>query len=76
MQGMVARDAEDPDAASWRLDVTLDGETKRIEQHVRLRASDQARLLERTLRRPADDEALAEAVAWANELRGEELVCS
>jgi hypothetical protein len=37
---------------------------------------DAARLLERTLHRPPRDEALAEAAAWADELRGEELACS
>jgi hypothetical protein len=63
------------DAATWRLEVTCRGDTRRIEQHVRLRALDPASLLDRTLHRPAHDEALAEAVAWADELRGEELAC-
>ncbi len=51
------------------------GESQRIEQHVRLRSSDTASLLEQTLHRPPHDEALAEAAAWADELRGEELAC-
>jgi hypothetical protein len=43
---------------------------------VRLAASETARLLERTLRRPMCDDALVEAVAWADQLRGEELACA
>ena len=75
MRGSIVRDSTDADAAAWRLEVTAGDDVQRIEQHVRLRAGDAARLLERTLRRPPEDEALAEAVAWANELRGEEIVC-
>jgi hypothetical protein len=56
--------------------VTSAGATQRIEQHVRLRASGLAGLLERTLHRPTSDPALAEAAAWADELRSEELACS
>jgi len=75
MRGSVSRQAGDPDAATWRLEVTRAGDTHAIEQRVRLRANDPARLVESTLRRPAHDEVLAEAVAWADELRGEELAC-
>jgi hypothetical protein len=51
------------------------GEGPRLEQRVRLRDREPARLLERTLHRPAHDAALVEAVAWVDELRGEELSC-
>jgi len=76
MRGEITRDPGEADAATWRLDVTSAGATQRIEQHVRLRASGPAGLLERTLHRPTNDPALAEAAAWADELRGEELECS
>jgi glucose-6-phosphate dehydrogenase assembly protein OpcA len=67
----------DQDAATWRMTVAAGADdVKRVEQHVRLRTSETARLLERTLRRPARDETLAEAVAWVDELRGEELACA
>jgi glucose-6-phosphate dehydrogenase assembly protein OpcA len=76
MRGEITREPGDADAATWRLDVSSAGVTQRIEQHVRLRASGPAGLLERTLHRPANDPALAEAAAWADELRSEELTCS
>jgi hypothetical protein len=63
-------------AGTWRLEVTCRGDTRRLEQRVRLRDREAARLLERTLHRPAHDAALVEAVAWADELRGEELSCT
>jgi hypothetical protein len=47
----------------------------KVEQNVRMFSDDPARILERTLRRPAYDEALGESVRWADELGGEELVC-
>ncbi len=73
MTGEIARDA---DAATWRLEVhPAGGEPSRLEHRVRLWSTGTGRLLERTLRRPAHDHALAEAVAWADELRGEELAC-
>jgi glucose-6-phosphate dehydrogenase assembly protein OpcA len=68
--------ARDGGAATWRLEVRCGSEARRIEQRVYLRASDPARLLERTLHRPIHDDALLEAVAWADELRGEELSCT
>jgi glucose-6-phosphate dehydrogenase assembly protein OpcA len=77
VRGEVAREPGDPDVATWRLAVTpAGGETQRIEQHVRLRAGDAARLLERTLHRPTHDPALADSAVWADELRGEELACA
>jgi glucose-6-phosphate dehydrogenase assembly protein OpcA len=78
LRGDVKRDADEPGAggmATWRLEVTCRGQTQRLEQAVRLRDSEPARLLERTLHRPAHDPALLDAVAWADELRGEELSC-
>jgi glucose-6-phosphate dehydrogenase assembly protein OpcA len=75
LHGVVRRDEETTDAATWKLEVTRGADTTRIEQRVRLRASEPARLLERTLRRPPHDLALAESAAWADELRGEELAC-
>ncbi len=66
----------DGEAATWRLAIRCSGDVLRIEQRVALRASDPGRLLERTLHRPTRDDALLEAVAWAEELRGEELSCS
>ncbi len=62
--------------ATWRLAVTCRGQTHRLEQRIRLRDAESARLLERTLHRPTHDAALVDAVAWADELRGEELSCT
>jgi glucose-6-phosphate dehydrogenase assembly protein OpcA len=78
LHGEVRRDADEPGAeamASWRVSVTCDGHTNRLEQRVRLRDGEPARLLERTLHRPPHDPALVDAVAWADELRGDELSC-
>jgi glucose-6-phosphate dehydrogenase assembly protein OpcA len=76
LRGEIVRGEQaESDAATWRVDVTEAGETRRLEQHMRLRGGEPARLLERTLHRPARDEALAEAVSWADEVRGEELIC-
>jgi glucose-6-phosphate dehydrogenase assembly protein OpcA len=61
--------------ATWCLEVTSHGATHRVEQRIRLRDREPARLLERTLHRPPHDAALVEAVAWADQLRGEELAC-
>jgi glucose-6-phosphate dehydrogenase assembly protein OpcA len=74
LRGEVARTGG-IDAGTWRLDVTMAGETRRTEQRVRTFADEPARTLERTLRRPAHDEALAESVAWAGELGAGELAC-
>jgi glucose-6-phosphate dehydrogenase assembly protein OpcA len=75
MRGSVRLDPKETDSATWQLDVTSGGETRHIEQRVRLRATEPARLLETSLRRPAHDDVLAESVIWADELRGEELAC-
>jgi len=86
MTASVVRQGE---AATWTLDVAsaardqgrdgpsaTTGERTHLEQRVRLVTSETARLLERTLRRPIHDEALLDAVAWADQLRGEELACA
>jgi glucose-6-phosphate dehydrogenase assembly protein OpcA len=78
LRGDVKRDGGEHEASSmatWRLEVTCRGQTQRLEQLVRLRDTEPARLLERTLHRPAHDPALLDAAAWADELRGEELSC-
>jgi glucose-6-phosphate dehydrogenase assembly protein OpcA len=78
LAGEIALDPDDPDAASWCLETACaGGAPRRIEQHVRLgqTGSAPARLLDRTLHRPTHDTALADAAAWADELRGEELAC-
>jgi glucose-6-phosphate dehydrogenase assembly protein OpcA len=75
MRGEIRRDPAEADAALWRLEITSGGETQRLEQRVRLRAGEPARLLERTLHRPPHDAALAETVGWAEGLHGEELSC-
>jgi len=75
MTGSIRREDE---TAMWTLDVgpSAGGERKRLEHRVRLVTSETARLLERTLRRPVCDYALVDAVAWADQLRGEELACA
>ncbi len=75
LEGAIVRgEHAQADAATWSLQVTSNGKRERLlEQNARLRASDPARLLVRTLHRPPRDEALAAAIAWADELRGEEL---
>jgi glucose-6-phosphate dehydrogenase assembly protein OpcA len=70
-----SEEAEAGDMATWRLEVTCRGQTLRLEQRVRLRDTEPARLLESTLHRPAHDPALLDAVTWADELRGDELSC-
>jgi len=77
--GELARDSTDGDGALCTLTVTRPGAApQRIDQSVRLRAGGPeatARLLELTLHRRTHDAALAEAAAWADELRDEELAC-
>jgi glucose-6-phosphate dehydrogenase assembly protein OpcA len=75
IRGAITREQSEADAAIWRLEMTCRGDEQRIEQRVKLRASDPARLLERTLRRPPRDEALAESIGWLDGVLGEELVC-
>ncbi len=76
LRGDVARAGGVDGAGRWRLEVQAGGETRRVEQRVRTFADEPARLLERTLRRPVRDDALAESVGWADELGGDELVCA
>jgi len=67
--GQIVRDARADDAATWRLEVAALGcEPQHLEQHVRLRATEKAALLERTLHRPIHDPALEESVLWADAL--------
>ena len=76
MTGEILRQDE---TACWTLDVVPpagSGDRQHIEHRVRLVTSETAQLLERTLRRPVRDEALMDAVAWADQLRGEELACA
>jgi glucose-6-phosphate dehydrogenase assembly protein OpcA len=74
LNGQIVRDAGEDDAASWRLEVTAEGgEPQRLEQRVRLRATDKAALLERTLHRPLHDPALEQSVLWSDEWGGAEL---
>jgi hypothetical protein len=76
MRAEIACDAESDDqVATWRVDVTRDQKTNRLEQRLRLRGSEPGQLLERTLHRTSHDEVLAEAATWADELRGEEMAC-
>ena len=76
LRGEVARSGGEDGTGTWRVEVKAGEETQRLEQHVRTFARQPARLLERTLRRPVHDEALAESVTWADELGDDELVCS
>jgi hypothetical protein len=65
--GTVTRDLDGDvaDVLRYKLDVNLPASG---EQTVRLGANKGARVLERTLHRPAHDEVLAEAVAFADKL--------
>ncbi len=62
----------DADLLVWRLESS--GGT--LEQRVRLGTNTGARMLERTLRRPAHDPALAESALFADEIYEEGLVCT
>jgi len=76
LHGEIAREGEaQADRAAWRTQIASGADVQTLQGHAQLRANEPARLLERTLHRPARDEALADAVAWADELRGEELAC-
>jgi glucose-6-phosphate dehydrogenase assembly protein OpcA len=75
VRGEVARAGDDVASGTWRLEVKSSGEARRVEQHVRF-DDDPAWTLERTLHRPVRDEALAESVAWADELGADELACT
>ena len=76
VRGQIVRDAREDDAATWQFEVTaLGSEPQRLEQHVRLRATEKAALLERTLHRPIHNPALEESVIWAGDLGSERLAC-
>jgi glucose-6-phosphate dehydrogenase assembly protein OpcA len=76
LHGEVLRSGEEDGSGTWRLEVHVGGETRCVEQQVRSFADEPARLLERTLRRPVNDDALAESVGWADELGADEIVCA
>lgn len=76
MRGEIQRAPGESDAATWRLEVTRGGDVQRIEQHVRLRPGQPARLLERTLRRPTYDPALSDTATWVDQLRTDDLTVS
>lgn len=75
LRGTIACEKEDVDNALWRCEIQRGRESQCIEQRVRLRSGEVARLLERTLRRPRYDDALTESATWADELRDEEVAC-
>jgi hypothetical protein len=75
LRGEVARAGAEDGMGTWRVDVEVDGATRHVEQRVRTFAHEPARTLERTLRRPLRDDALAESVVWADEMGSDELVC-
>ncbi len=63
----------DADLIVWRLSVNGSAP---MEQRIRLSSNTGARMLERTLHRPAHDPALAESARFAEEIHEEGLVCS
>lgn len=63
----------DADVLAWKLDVAA---PTAVEQRVRLGANKGAKLLDRTLHRPASDPLLAEAVAFAEQLVEDALTCA
>jgi glucose-6-phosphate dehydrogenase assembly protein OpcA len=63
----------DADVLTWKLDVALPSAT---EQRVRLYANKEAALLIHTLHRPVNDPALTEAIAFAEQLSEDGLVCN
>ena len=62
----------DADVLAWRMET--EGHVA-LEHRVRLSANRGAKVLERTLRRPADDPALREAVAFAEEVFEDGVTC-
>ncbi len=76
LRGEIARSRGDDGAGTWRLEVTTAGETRRMEQRVRTFGDEAARTLQRALRRPVHDDALAESVVWADALGSDELACA
>jgi glucose-6-phosphate dehydrogenase assembly protein OpcA len=75
MRGSITRESSDDgtDVLAWRLDTPVPSPT---EQRVRVHASDDGIALARTLQRPARDLALVAAVALAEELADDAIVCS
>jgi glucose-6-phosphate dehydrogenase assembly protein OpcA len=81
LRGSVQRDlgsglapsAPDADVMVWRLEVSG---APAIEQRVRLGANKAAKWLERTLHRPANDPALVESVAFAEQVVQDGIVCT
>ena len=73
--GTVTRDfgGDVADVLHYSLDVNLPSAGK---QTVRLGANKSARVLERTLHRPAHDETLSEAVAFAERLDDDNVICA
>jgi glucose-6-phosphate dehydrogenase assembly protein OpcA len=69
----LAEASPDADVLVWRLEV--EGK-QTLEQRVRLSANKGAFVLERTLHRPSEDPALAESVAFAEEVFEDGVVCS
>ena len=63
----------DADVLVWRLEV---GDKQPIIQSVRLSANKGALVLERTLHRPTEDPALTEAVAFAEEVFEDGVICT
>jgi glucose-6-phosphate dehydrogenase assembly protein OpcA len=76
IHGEIARARGEEGAGTWRLEVKSGAETQRVEQRVRTFDDAPARILQRTLRRPTTDDALAESATWADEIGDDELVCA
>ena len=70
--GLLGKSA-DADRGRWKLDVPLPTAT---EQHVRLRDNKGGKLLVRTLHRPVSDPTLTDAVAFAEQIFEDGLVCT
>jgi len=75
LRATITCEKDDADKALWHRDIESGSKRESIEQRVRLRSSEAAPLLERTLRRPRYDQTLAESATWADELRDEEVTC-
>ena len=75
MRGSIMREStgDATEVLAWRLDTPVPSPT---EQRVRLHANDDGVVLERTLHRPARDLALVAAVALAEELADDPIVCA
>ncbi len=75
MRGSITRESigDGTEVLAWRLDTPVPSPT---EQRVRVHRNDDGVVLERTLHRPASDLALAAAVALADELSDDAIVCT